>query len=367
MPITISQPLGTKVERVASDMPLGGPGSGNWAHIGRLGKWGGSAPRDKGMTIAKGHDWLQRYEKVAGHKHVYEKELEKERAGKLKKEEEKQETSLPKKSAMRETSGLEMDRKRAVEGYGRDMGNVGVKALCSMMEVPVAPYDMTDHGVRGQVKDELVSELSERSGVDYESVNTVIGQWAETSNDTDYRALSLQEDICAELGIALSPWQKEKIALLKASGYASDQHSTLGQALDPKTGKPHASPREKTRKIIRAMYELTQEEFAKQGITELTLFRGVTNQKAKTEGEVKTWKGNAAESWSATVLTANSFSSYEGIIVGAKIPASRILGCSRTGFGCLNEEEFVILGNTGHNDKVVVVKPSGTYLHDYNW
>ena len=63
--IYVHKPLGS------DDIDLGGPGSGNWAHVGRPGFLGGSAARNKGMTIAKGKDWLERYERVAGRPHPF--------------------------------------------------------------------------------------------------------------------------------------------------------------------------------------------------------------------------------------------------------------------------------------------------------
>jgi len=56
----------------------GGPGSGNWAHIGRAGVIGGSASRDSGMSISRGSDWLQRYEAKAGHSHPYQDVIDKD-------------------------------------------------------------------------------------------------------------------------------------------------------------------------------------------------------------------------------------------------------------------------------------------------
>ena len=47
----------------------GGPGSGNWGHIGRPGKRGGSSPRGAGLSPTSGKDWLQRYEKRTGREH----------------------------------------------------------------------------------------------------------------------------------------------------------------------------------------------------------------------------------------------------------------------------------------------------------
>ena len=61
--IIISQSLGSQTH---SDIGLGGPGSGNWAHVGRPGFLGGSAPRNSGMTIAKGQDWLARQAAAKG-------------------------------------------------------------------------------------------------------------------------------------------------------------------------------------------------------------------------------------------------------------------------------------------------------------
>lgn len=55
----------------ATEIALGGPGSGNWAHVGRPGKRGGSQSRSGGMSIAKGRDWLQRYEAATGKKHSF--------------------------------------------------------------------------------------------------------------------------------------------------------------------------------------------------------------------------------------------------------------------------------------------------------
>jgi len=57
----------------------GGPGSGNWAHIGRQGVVGGSASRDSGMSISRGSDWLERYEAKAGHSHPFKVVIEKDR------------------------------------------------------------------------------------------------------------------------------------------------------------------------------------------------------------------------------------------------------------------------------------------------
>jgi len=60
------------------EIALGGPGSGNWAHVGRPSLRGGSQKRSQGMTIAKGQDWLKRYKKAAGKAHPFEEEYKKQ-------------------------------------------------------------------------------------------------------------------------------------------------------------------------------------------------------------------------------------------------------------------------------------------------
>ena len=50
-----------------------------------------------------------------------------------------------------------------------------------------------------------------------------------------------------------------------------------------------------------------------------------------------------ASSFSSDYLTAKNFTGGDSAIVAASVPASRILGTSRTGLGALNEREFVVM------------------------
>ena len=59
-------------------------------------------------------------------------------------------------------------------------------------------------------------------------------------------------------------------------------------------------------------------------------------------------------SWSTSHGTAMDFArgefgleGSEGMIFGVTVPASDVLGCARTGFGCLNEFEYVLLDAMG--------------------
>lgn len=68
-------------------LDFGGPGSGNWGHRGRPGKRGGSLPRESGMSIKSGQDWLERYKVKAGKEHPFAakaKKTKKEKKAKAK-------------------------------------------------------------------------------------------------------------------------------------------------------------------------------------------------------------------------------------------------------------------------------------------
>jgi hypothetical protein len=51
-----------------------------------------------------------------------------------------------------------------------------------------------------------------------------------------------------------------------------------------------------------------------------------------------------ANSWSSSEAQSRKFGD---IMFIAEIPVNRVLGSARTGFGCLNEKEFVILATDG--------------------
>ena len=105
---------------------------------------------------------------------------------------------------------------------------------------------------------------------------------------------------------------------------------------------------------LNAMYDNTQEQLAKQGLKpddEITLFRGVNTDIGNMQpGQSMKYKGNAAESWSLSASTASSFGHA---VLMSKVKAKNILSTFASGFGCMNEQEVVILGGEG---SVVVVR-----------
>jgi len=91
------------------------------------------------------------------------------------------------------------------------------------------------------------------------------------------------------------------------------------------------------------MYNQTQSYFKSLGYngeTLVTLYRGVSGITG-TRGKTYKYKGNAMESWSYTTKTAKNF----GSVLAIRVPLKNIIATARSGFGCLNEQEFVLLGN----------------------
>jgi len=248
------------------------------------------------------------------------------------------------------------------------------------------------------LKEQVVNSLSDVKGL---AASEFVHQWAESSNDNDFRSLSIQRDAAEEFGVELSPWQQGKlqdydraIEIYTEAAKLSKVYSAAREEIldleysDPKytqalqtiesskkrleelgdevygrsdirnyvgmgggfsdyvprmsTESERLAPPEVQRKALRTMYENTQKYFADQGITEVIMYRGVNfdNPTIKTGSTVKV-RGNALESWSADPKTAGTFGN---VVMSVKMPVSRILSTPMTGFGCLKEYEYVILG-----------------------
>ncbi len=195
---------------------------------------------------------------------------------------------------------------------------------------------------RARVKDEVITAISERSGVPYETVNEIVRKWAETSNGGP-SALAVQQEAAKMFGSPLSEWQQGKID--------SYLQKHPGESLEPTI-----ATRQEIRKVLNAMYEDTQSRLADAGLPEyVTLRRGISDIQLP-EGTVQNIYMNTLSSFTSNADTAKFFSSGDTIIE-IQIPRSRILATARTGYGCLSESEFVVIGNNvGNGDQVMVIR-----------
>jgi len=249
----------------------------------------------------------------------------------------------------------------------RDLNNIPLTMWHSKAE------DVCDHMTnRGDAKHKIVSELTNRTNIRYDVVNEFVRQWAHTSNGSDMRSLSIQQTAARIFPEAqLSPWQQTAIDELKAlrlSGSNSAKMFSLfedGRGVLPEfRAMGFASASEVEEVLLRAMYDYTQEQFQAAGISEVILLRGQGIPRTIAEN----WERydevnvtfNSMSSWSAANETAEQFAFNESnrdtaaVVTAMRVPVERVIGTARTGFGCLNEYEFVLLGG-GIEDTAVVV------------
>jgi len=276
------------------------------------------------MSPTSGKDWLQRYEKRAGKKHPSVSKP-------------KPVVAKPKPKPTRRGGEVGNDARDAIaDKFLRDTKGDAVKT-----------------------KDTVVSTMSEMSGLDKDMVNLMIGQWAGTSNNHNPQALSMQEAVSEEFSVPLSDWQKENIAFVnKGEGIGP---------LMPKGPVRGWGSRDEERALLKAMHDNTQAELKKAGYKPgdtISLYRGAsvplvsTRRKGVSEG----YSGNAMESWSINKAAAREFAynhgdaKSQGVILNMHVPIENILGTARTGFGCLDEGEFVILGSLPSEARPVYIR-----------
>lgn len=263
------------------------------------------------------------------------------------------------------------------------------------------------------VKDDIIKSISEDTGIDYDTVNAIEQQWAKTSN-REYESLSLQEAAAEELGVPLSDYQKRSLKQYndannewKVKTDLFDEANTFAEEFPYKhngskklsemkaewqklhPGAPNFSDimmvnykkpytgitsRENERKILRAMYNRTQAELAKQGLKpddNVLMYRGVVLDRDRApKGDISekiNYTGNAIESWSASAAVARQFGGnvdYQrvGFVLAMNVPVRNIITSARTGFGCLREAEFVIAGSVPGSQSTIIYRydPSGS-------
>jgi len=224
--------------------------------------------------------------------------------------------------------------------------------------------DVESYSARGASKDKLIQELSSRTKVSYTALNDFVHQWANTSNDNAYASLQIQARTAKVLGTKLSPWQEQRMAdeliIRSRGGKIPRQSLSIFEKSDMTLWDEflvlgYQNSDEVVDDVIKAMYQYTQEELKAAGITQVHVWRGVsvdpTLHSAIANSPNKMMLGidevaNAAESWTVEASIAERFAGYNGVVMEAIMPANRVIGTARTGFGCLNEWEFVISGGT---------------------
>lgn len=164
----------------------------------------------------------------------------------------------------------------------------------------------------------------------------MVQTWASTSADNNPLSLLAQQRAEAIFGM---------------SADTTHLQSSTGWQAASKAPPPMVAIMDST---LRSMYAHTQAEFAREGITHIRLIRG----QGWSQGR-PAWVDNLGPGESAQGMTMlqpmSSFSSskaiatrfavgYPSYYISSDFPVEWIIGSARTGFGCLNEQEFVVAG-----------------------
>jgi hypothetical protein len=176
----------------------------------------------------------------------------------------------------------------------------------------------------GTLKDAIANDLSENAGISYAEADTILSDWATTSNKTE-ASQKLQLAASEYFGTDLSDWQKSVFP---------DQR--------PYKDLSESFP------VIDAVYQRTQDRFRELGYSPddyVTLYRGIKDLDIPISG-VYRYQGNVLESWSVSPREAKFFGDK---VLIAEIPVSSIWSTSRTGPGSFREGEFIII-NSGEGE-----------------
>lgn len=218
------------------------------------------------------------------------------------------------------------------------------------------------------VTDEQATEILTKLGTLHDHVmstpqqnlaSSIVQQWAGTSADHNASAIALQLAAQAEFG--LDNWTG-------AQGHTGEQNHIKAESLvaDPTVGPT-------LKKCLRTIYEHTQASFKKAGITHVTLTRGVNNVVSDTvraaydgkkggaavldvpSGHLTTnpltsWATHPDVSTNGYFLAANATSwpaskTTTNTLLMATIPVEHVFSHTRSGMGCLDEDEMVCLGH----------------------
>lgn len=195
----------------------------------------------------------------------------------------------------------------------------------------------------------LVKEQAE------EITQRTLDSWARTASDESVNAIVIQRAAVAEFGLGSESISGISEHAKREGAWSEEAYGEQGSLY---------------RKVLRKMYEYTQEEFAKAGVKEVTVFRGMRLGEESIPKEVLgKWEGPGPRLTAETTLRANPISSYSAartiagefysqydgsidgggypVLVATVVPVSRILSTARTGLGCLPEYEYTVLSGPG--------------------
>lgn len=188
----------------------------------------------------------------------------------------------------------------------------------------------------------------------------LIDNWAGTASDSNPWSLALQHAAEKEFNLPDASFER---SLHSSDDYSRSQADQIFQLHAPAL-----------QAFVRAQYDATQEwlKLNFPGQDKMILYRGqgiggihaLADEGKIDAGELDL---QPMSSFSYTATTALNFvpAGEASAFLGMEVPFDRIMATARTGFGCLNENEFVVLGEpAGVTDSATVVTGRFSQIND---
>jgi len=186
-------------------------------------------------------------------------------------------------------------------------------------------------------------------------ISGLVHTWAISANDSNDVALSMQ-NVARELFSV-----DGAVGWDRGNQYRMDRVVASpgpGQIMEDFDGAPVLSEMQRkfVGEFLQTSHEATQQYFEDRGITHLAVYRGITAGEnafgepiAIGDMDIREVRMRPLSSWSINEATARSFSrrpgnDQSGYVIKAFVPIKDIFSTPFTGFGCLEEDETVILG-----------------------
>jgi GNAT superfamily N-acetyltransferase len=170
------------------------------------------------------------------------------------------------------------------------------------------------------------------------AASNLVHGWAITSGDHSPQAIAMQAAIKDEFNLR----------------DVTEDHLRPNEVINGKATDDYAKNGDAYRAFARAMYDNTQDDLKAKGITDMTVYRGMSFANAedaeriglKLDGQPQKVEvtQQPASSWAYSFETAKMFTGPNGVVMAATVPAERILSTMNSGFGAKPEQEVVLLG-----------------------
>lgn len=177
----------------------------------------------------------------------------------------------------------------------------------------------------------------------------LVQTWAASSGDSNDLSVAMQLAAKEVFGMKDNEIATSALGSLQSHGSTETLMTHAASAVsgtylnDYKDKVPATVMHEGLKEFVAGMYRNTQSWLASRGITELYVARGMHIDPAAAVS-IRNVKLQPMSSFSTSLSVASGFGGSGNVYI-TRVPASQVIGSYRTGYGCSNEHEVVVLAH----------------------